>query len=85
MCVGVLFAQSHDCFSASHLLSCCLTRKSSAVNAKAFWRAKLVGIDRVIILNADLFWSSKDQSREGYERRERSQRTLVPSEGALRV
>jgi len=70
MCVGVLFLQSHDCFSPS--VSCSrvvrLNRQSSAVHAKAFWRAKRVGIDRVIVLIADLIGSSKDQARECYER-----------------
>ena len=72
MCVGVLFLQSHDCFSPS--VSCSrvvrLNRQRSAVRAKAFWRAKLVVIDRVIVLIADLIRSSKDQARECYERRE---------------
>lgn len=70
MCVGVLFLQSHGCFSPS--VSCSrvvrLNRQSSAVHAKAFWRAKLVGIDRVIVLIADLIRPSKDQARECYER-----------------
>ena len=41
-----------------------LNRQSSAVHAKAFWRSKRVGIDRVIVLIADLVRSSKDQARE---------------------
>ena len=61
MGVGVLFAQSHDCFSPSVSISCsrvvCLNRQSSALHAKAFWRSKWVVIDRVIVLNADLIGS----------------------------
>ena len=68
MCVGVLFLQSHDGFSPS--VSCSrvvrLNRQSSAVHAKAFWRADWIVMDG----NADLVGSPKGQAREGYERRE---------------
>ena len=57
MCVGVLFAQSHDGFSPS--VSCSrvvrLNRQSSAVHAKAFWRADWIVMDG----NADLIGPSK--------------------------
>jgi len=72
MCVGVLFLLKAMIVSLSRFCSRVvrLNRQISAVHAKAFWRAKLVGIDRVIVLIADLIGSSKDQARECYERRE---------------
>ena len=86
MCVGVLFLQSHDCFSPSLLLSCFAPQPAKLCRSRQSLLARqLVGIDRVIVLNADLIGSSKDQARECYERRERSQSMLVPSEGTLRV
>ena len=67
MCVGILFAQSHDRFSPFFYSRVVRpTGQSCPVHAKAFWRADGIFSD----VKADLERPSKDQDRVYYELRD---------------